>query len=209
MHEMQMKSVPASDSRWVELQQRYEGLAKKAGELREAQSEASFRYRMPAGGERTIPVGQVASVHYPNQLGVFGKLGVFAHNIWVFLSGDPREANTEGGIFPAIFGTFVMTLLMSICVMPFGIVAAIYLREYAHQGFWVRCVRIAVNNLAGVPSIVFGVFGLGFFVYLVGGTIDQLFFKQVSADPHFRNGQYSLGVAHSRSDDRAGDHCRD
>jgi phosphate transport system permease protein len=188
MHQMQLEAVPATDPRWSELQQRYEGLAKKAGELREAQQSGSFIYRMVAGGERSIPIGQVVEFHYPNQLGVFGKIGVFVHNIWSFLSDEPREANTEGGIFPAIFGTFVMTLLMSIAVMPFGIVAAIYLREYAHQGFWVRCVRIAVNNLAGVPSIVFGVFGLGFFVYLVGGTIDQVFFTQSLPTPTFGTG---------------------
>lgn len=188
MQQMQMDAVPASDPRWAELQQRYDGLAKKAGELRGAQQSGVFRYRLVAGGERTVPIGQVVEFHYPNQLGVLGKLGVFAHNIWVFLSDEPREANTEGGIFPAIFGTFIMTLLMSFCVMPFGIVAAIYLREYANQGFWVRCVRIAVNNLAGVPSIVFGVFGLGFFVYLVGGTIDQVFFKQSLPTPTFGTG---------------------
>jgi phosphate transport system permease protein len=94
--------------------------------------------------------------------------------VWVFLSEEPREANTEGGVFPAIFGTFVMTLLMSLAVMPFGVLAALYLREYAKQGLIVRTVRIAVNNLAGVPSIVFGVFGLGFFVYLVGGTVRDI-----------------------------------
>lgn len=188
MNQMQMDAVPASDPRWTELQQRYDELAKKATELREAQQTGAFRYQMVAGGERSVPFGQVVDFHYPNQLGVFGKMGVFSHNIWVFLTDEPREANTEGGIFPAIFGTFVMTLLMSFCVMPFGIVAAIYLREYAHQGFWVRCVRIAVNNLAGVPSIVFGVFGLGFFVYLVGGTIDQVFFKQSLPTPTFGTG---------------------
>jgi phosphate transport system permease protein len=101
---------------------------------------------------------------------------------------NPREANTEGGIFPAIFGTFAMTLLMSVAVVPFGVVAAIYLREYAKQGFFVRCVRIAVNNLAGVPSIVFGVFGLGFFVYFLGGTIDQLFFSNYLPTPTFGTG---------------------
>jgi phosphate transport system permease protein len=93
-----------------------------------------------------------------------------------------------GGIFPAIFGTAVMTVLMSIAVMPFGVIASIYLREYATQGLLVRCVRIAVNNLAGVPSIVFGVFGLGFFVYLAGGTIDQLFFSDSLPTPTFGTG---------------------
>jgi phosphate transport system permease protein len=81
-----------------------------------------------------------------------------------------------------------MTLLMSIAVMPFGVVAAIYLREYAKQGFFVRAVRIAVNNLAGVPSIVFGVFGLGFFVYFVGGGIDQLFYHEYLPTPTFGTG---------------------
>jgi phosphate transport system permease protein len=92
------------------------------------------------------------------------------------MTGYPREANTEGGIFPAIFGTVMMVFIMSIVVTPFGVLAAIYLREYAKQGPVTRIVRISVNNLAGVPSIVFGVFGLGFFVYFLGGNIDQLFY---------------------------------
>ena len=98
---------------------------------------------------------------------------MYGARLWEFVSGDPRESNTEGGIFPAIFGTVMMVILMSIVVVPFGVLAALYLREYAKQGPLVRTVRIAVNNLAGVPSIVFGVFGLGFFVYFVGGGIDR------------------------------------
>jgi phosphate transport system permease protein len=81
-----------------------------------------------------------------------------------------------------------MTLLMSLAVTPFGVLAALYLREYAKQGLAVRAVRIAVNNLAVVPSIVFGVFGLGFFVYLVGGTIDRLFFAHALPTPTFGTG---------------------
>jgi phosphate transport system permease protein len=121
-------------------------------------------------------------------MGLVQKTGVFLHNIWSFLSGQPREANTEGGIFPAIFGTFVMTLLMSIAVVPFGVLAAIYMREYAKQGILVRSVRIAVNNLAGVPSIVFGVFGLGFFVYFVGGGLDRWLFSDYLPTPTFGTG---------------------
>ena len=107
---------------------------------------------------------------------------------WEFLSGDPRESNTEGGIFPAIFGTVMMVMLMSVMAVPFGVLAALYLREYARQGFFVRAVRIAVNNLAGVPSIVFGVFGLGFFVYIVGGAIDQTFYRESLPTPTFGTG---------------------
>ncbi len=170
------------------LQQRYEVLAAQASELRQAQQADTLRYRLVTGEERSLAVGQIVAFYPPNALGLFAKLVRFFRAIWSFLVEDPREANTEGGIFPAIFGTFVMTLLMSITVMPFGIVAAIYLREYAKQGFWVQAVRVAVNNLAGVPSIVFGVFGLGFFVYLVGGAVDDIFFKDALPTPTFGTG---------------------
>jgi len=101
---------------------------------------------------------------------------------------DPRESNTEGGVFPAIFGTVMMVLLMSLFVTPLGILEALYLREYAKQGSFVSLVRIAVNNLAGVPSIVFGVFGMGFFIYRIGGSIDRLFFPESLPTPTFGTG---------------------
>jgi phosphate transport system permease protein len=116
---------------------------------------------------------------------VVAKSALYLERLWEFLSAEPREANTEGGVFPAIFGTVMMVLLMSIIVTPFGVVAAVYLREYARQGFVTRTIRIAVNNLAGVPSIVYGVFGLGFFVYFVGGEMDQLFFPAALPSPTF------------------------
>ena len=170
------------------LQSRYEELATQARELRSQQEEHALTYRLPTGEEKRLALGQVVSYSFPNQLTFWQRLGLFAHNFWTFLSQEPREANTEGGVFPAIFGTFVMTVLMSIAVTPFGVLAAMYLREYATQGLAVRTVRIAVNNLAGVPSIVFGVFGLGFFVYVVGGTIDELFFSRALPTPTFGTG---------------------
>jgi phosphate transport system permease protein len=124
----------------------------------------------------------------PNALGVWGRLEVYASRVREFLWDDPRESNTEGGIFPAIFGTVMMVFLMSFAVLPLGVLAALYLREYARQGPLVRAVRIAVNNLAGVPSIVFGVFGLGFFVYFVGGSIDRMFFADALPTPTFGTG---------------------
>tara|TARA_R110002096_G_scaffold238581_1_gene430092 strand:- start:10524 stop:12422 length:1899 start_codon:yes stop_codon:yes gene_type:complete len=153
-------------------QEVYQELAAKARELREEQKLVVLEYRLASGEVRTQPVGDLVHFYYANQLGLFGKIGVFLHHIKEFITAEPREANTEGGIFPAIFGTFVMTILMAVMVTPFGVIAAIYLREYAKQGMLVRIVRICVNNLAGVPSIVFGVFGLGFFVYGVGSFID-------------------------------------
>jgi phosphate transport system permease protein len=91
-------------------------------------------------------------------------------------------------VFPAIWGTVTMTLLMSIAVVPFGVLASLYLREYAKAGLLVSTVRIAVNNLAGVPSIVFGVFGLGFFCYIIGASVDQLFFEAKLPSPTFGTG---------------------
>lgn len=178
----------AITDRLAELQSRFEVLAAEARTLRAKQDANTLEVRLSSGQLRTVAAGQIVYYFYPNQLGFFGRLGLFAHNFWAFLSQNPREANMEGGIFPAIFGTAVMTILMSIAVMPFGVIAAIYLREYATQGIFVRSVRIAVNNLAGVPSIVFGVFGLGFFVYFAGGTIDKLFFSETLPTPTFGTG---------------------
>lgn len=170
------------------LQTDYQKLADEAGILRKRQEVDVLNYRIADGTERKQPVSNLVSFYHPNALGFGGKLKWFFHHIKTFLTTEPREANTEGGIFPAIFGTFVMTLLMSVLVTPLGVIAAIYLREYARQGFLVRAVRISVNNLSGVPSIVFGVFGLGFFVYTVGSTIDEWFFSTRLPTPTFGTG---------------------
>ncbi|MEI7839585.1 MAG: phosphate ABC transporter permease PstA [Methylococcaceae bacterium] len=138
-----------------------------------------------SGAELVIPLSKVVEVTQPNKMGTFAKIGHYFKKLGDFLSEDPREANTEGGIFPAIFGTIMMVIMMSIIVTPFGVIAAVYLREYAKQGFTTRLIRIAVNNLAGVPSIVYGVFGLGFFVYILGGNIDSLFFPESAPAPVF------------------------
>ncbi|MBX7149381.1 phosphate ABC transporter permease PstA [bacterium] len=172
----------------LELNADYKKLADKARELRAKQNENKLTIKLVSGESVSLNMGQVLHYYYPNQLGIFSKGILFVQNGWHFLTEDPREANTEGGIFPALFGTFVMTLLMCIFTTPFGVMAAIYLKEYAKQGFFLRLVRIAVNNLAGVPSIVFGVFGLGFFVYTVGSSIDELFFWEKLPTPTFGTG---------------------
>ncbi len=123
-------------------------------------------------GDEPMYVSQVVRLVQANTLSTAGKLGVFFSRWWEYLSTNPREANTEGGVFPVIVGTVILTLLLTIFVTPMGVIAALYLREYAKQGFLTSLIRIAVNNLAGVPSIVYGVFGLGFFCYTVGGYVD-------------------------------------
>jgi phosphate transport system permease protein len=132
-----------------------------------------------------IPFANMVRVTFPNDLSLLQKMGSYADRFWEFVSAEPREANTEGGIFPAIFGTVTMVLVMSIIVCPFGVLAAIYLREYAKQGPVLKLIRISVYNLAGVPSIVYGVFGLGFFVYTLGGSLDQLFYAESLPSPTF------------------------
>jgi phosphate transport system permease protein len=107
---------------------------------------------------------------------IMGNIVVFGWRTvtWEFLAAAPREGMTAGGIFPAIFGTVALVVLMVVALVPFGVGAAIYLYEYARPDSWfTRTVRFAVNNLAGVPSIVFGLFGLGFFVQFVGRGVDR------------------------------------
>jgi phosphate transport system permease protein len=158
------------------------------GFLAETDADGTLRVETAGGARKDVPQPAIVRAVRPNALSVWGKLAVYASRLREFLLDDPRESNTEGGIFPAIFGTVMMVFLMSFAVLPLGVLAALYLREYAKQGPLVRIVRIAVNNLAGVPSIVFGVFGLGFFVYFVGGSIDRLFFADTLPTPTFGTG---------------------
>lgn len=137
------------------------------------------------GNQYRIPLSRILDVWYPNQMTVVEKVAQWAHQAWKFLSDDPRESNSEGGVFPAMFGTVLLVLIMSIIVMPLGVIAAIYLHEYAKNNAFTRLIRIAVINLAGVPSIVYGVFGLGFFVYTLGGSIDSLFYSEKLPTPTF------------------------
>jgi len=145
----------------------------------------SITVRTADGREQEITLGKVVRAFRPNAMSTPQKLIFYFAKLWEFVSDEPREANTEGGVFPAIFGTVLMTLIMAVIVTPFGVIAAVYLREYAKQGLLTRIIRIAVNNLAGVPSIVYGVFGLGFFVYVLGGSLDRLFYPEAAPAPVF------------------------
>ncbi|MFA6923434.1 MAG: phosphate ABC transporter permease PstA [Bacteroidales bacterium] len=95
---------------------------------------------------------------------------------WEFLTKFPTDGMTKGGIFPAIYGTALMVIVMSIAAVPFGTITAIYLTEYAKENSVIsKTIRFAVRTLAVVPSIIFGLFGLGFFIKFVGGNIDNIF----------------------------------
>ncbi|MET0379440.1 MAG: phosphate ABC transporter permease PstA [Spongiibacteraceae bacterium] len=169
-------------------QSEYQGLQGRLAELHEQVGRDSLVAEVADGQTVEITLDKIVRAYRPNAMGVFAKLQFYAAKLWEFLADDPREANTEGGIFPAIFGTVAMVLIMSVIVTPFGVIAAIYLREYAKQGAVTRIVRIAVNNLAGVPSIVYGVFGLGFFIYFVGANLDQIFHPEALPSPTYGTG---------------------
>lgn len=169
----------------AELDSQYKVLQVELNKLYEAFNRDHFTAFEMGGQEVELEVSMVVRAFRPNAMGPLDKTAHYFSKLGEFLLDDPREANTEGGVFPAIFGTVLMVILMAIMVTPLGVVAAVYLREYAKQGFMTRVIRIAVNNLAGVPSIVYGVFGLGFFVYFLGGTIDELFFPEALPSPTF------------------------
>ena len=156
--------------------------------IREQEERFQVVLETAGGVEQTMILSQIVRAYPANQLSFGERLAVYGDRWKEFVIDEPREANNEGGVFPAIFGTVVMTLLMSVIVVPFGVLAALYLREYARQGLVTSVVRIAVNNLAGVPSIVFGVFGLGFFCYIFGASLDELFFAERLPAPTYGTG---------------------
>mgnify|MGYP000016101606 FL=1 len=173
------------DSEIATLNQEYAELEKELLGYRKEVSRDHIVMRAMDGQLVTINFEYILKVTFNNQLTLVEKTALFFSQIASFLIEDPREANTEGGVFPAIFGTVLMVLLMTVIVSPFGVIAAIYLHEYAGKNAFTKLLRIAVINLAGVPSIVYGVFGLGFFVYMVGGSLDQLFYSENLPSPTF------------------------
>ncbi len=150
----------------------FEGIAARIEQLDTENRRYAIRVLTADGSGKVMALDEIVRAFPANRQGTGGKLTIYLSRAFEFIFDEPREANSEGGVFPAIVGTLVMTLIMCMLVVPFGILAALYLREYARAGWAVSAVRIAINNLAGVPSIVFGVFGLGFFCYILGAWID-------------------------------------
>jgi phosphate transport system permease protein len=174
-----LAELEADCSRLVAEQSRVEaGLQKNVAVMRDI-----------AGQDRSIPLAQIIRVYQPNAMGLFSRLGHYFAKVWELLSTMPRESNTAGGILPALFGTVALILLMAVCSFPLGVLAGVYLGEYAQDGTLVRLVRIGVNNLAGIPSIVYGIFGVGFFINFLGTQIDQRFYAfHLSQGPVFGRG---------------------
>ncbi len=191
------EALAALDARRQELQARGDRIGRQSQEIVAQQQvhEAALRRNVAVladgqGRLRTIALADVVRAYEPNAMGPAAKVGHYLAKIWELLTAAPRESNTEGGLFPAIFGTFMLIFLMAMNCFPLGVLAGIYLGEYAREGFLVRLVRIAVNNLAGIPSIVYGIFGLGFFVYGIGAQLDQWFYPErvAAGSPTFGTG---------------------
>ncbi len=163
-------------------------LLERLGEVRRLAEDTTLTMRTVTGEDISVPVAGLVRAVPVNTLSLRERVALYLSRWWEFLSAEPREANTEGGIFPALFGTALMVFLMTFAVVPLGVVTAVYLNEYAGGGVFTRAVRLALANLAGVPSIVFGTFGLAFFVYAVGGSIDRLFFADTLPTPTFGTG---------------------
>ena len=175
-------------ARIAELEQQFAKHQARITEIRERDRRDWFLLEEVGGRTKQQLLSEVVRLYPANDLSGLQKIGIYLSRWKEFLTAEPREANTEGGVLPAIFGTVAMTLIMVVIVAPFGVITALYLREYAKQGRIVSIVRVSVNNLAGVPSIVFGVFGLGFFAYTMGVTIDQLFYPERLPSPTFGTG---------------------
>lgn len=179
---------PGSNSDDVRIHQQLAELQQQARDLQSGMTGAVLILETAEGRRLEQPLEEVDTVLRPNAMSAWQKVGRWSSGVWQYLSEGPRAANTAGGVWPAIFGTVLMVILMSILVTPFGVLAAVYLNEVAHQGRLTRLVRIGVRNLAGVPSIVYGVFGLGVFVYGIGGQLDEWFFAETLPSPTFGTG---------------------
>lgn len=169
----------------IELQRRFDELSQQLAVLNQEINRDRVQLLDANGMVHFVPLKDIEQAWYPNAMGVGDKIRHWGQQIGVMLTRYSPDSNSAGHLFPAIFGTVLMVILMSIIVMPLGVVAAVYLHEYAGKNILTRWVRIAVVNLAGVPSIVYGVFGLGFFVYLIGGSLDQLFYSEALPNPTF------------------------
>lgn len=174
--------------KYYKLKSRYLDNEKKAEAMYEEAKKEVVTITIADGEESDFLLFDVVHVYRPNALNVFQKTMIMFYKMLEFIFADPRESNTEGGVAPAIFGTVLLVFLMSIFVFPLGVITAVFLSEYAKEGILLQAIRITIFNLAGVPSIVYGVFGLGFFVYGMGNFIDHTFFQDNLPVPTFGSG---------------------
>lgn len=183
--QLRARNVPESAPALLLQNKQFDQIQQKIERLQETLQKYQMHVILVDGSGVNIELQDIYQVSFPNNINAIDKLLVFKNNLLLFLTEDTRNANQAGGVFPAIFGTVLMVFLMTVIVAPLGIMAAIYLTEYAPNNAVVALIRLSVSNLAAVPSVVYGVFGLGFFVYQLGGSIDSLFYADKLPTPTF------------------------
>ncbi len=172
--------------RWAE--RAYERLKAEIESLEANNRRFQLRMVTADGREATLKLGDIVRAYPANRLDRWDRVRIYLDRWREYLTDTPREANSEGGIYPAIVGTVSMCLLLVVLVAPIGVLTAVYLREYARPSTWTSLMRIAISNLAAIPSIVYGVFGLGFFCYTVGAALDQWWFPARLPNPTYGKG---------------------
>lgn len=187
-HDLSLEEDVKLEAELEILQTRYDEDENRLMDMRREAFEEVLTLTTADGRTMEIPFFNLLHVYNVNGMSFFAKLRLFFYRMIEFVFMFPRESNTEGGVFPALYGTVLLVFLMSIAVFPLGVITSVYLHEYAKSGPILRLIRITIFNLAGVPSIVYGVFGLGFFIYAVGGTIDEFFFSDYLPNPTFGTG---------------------
>ena len=174
--ELRRKNVAEDSIAMASLNQQYLLLSGRFRELKKQADAYQLEVEKADGSKFLMPLKDIRKISYPNRISWWQKVAEMMDSLGFFLSEDTRDGNQAGGVFPAVFGTILMVLIMTVIVSPLGIMAAVYLTEYAPNNTVVALIRLAVSNLASIPSVIYGVFGLGFFVYQVGGSIDTLFY---------------------------------
>ena len=183
--ELNQKRVALNAPARRALNQAFLRLDTQAQMLNEELRAYALVFENASGQPFNVYLQDIAYLIQPNKMTLFEKLDYALARISQFLTESPKQAATNGGVFPALFGTVLMVIIMAIVVAPFGALAAIYLHEYAPDNNTTASLRICISNMAGVPSVVYGVFGLGFFVYTLGGNLDRLFYADSLPSPTF------------------------
>lgn len=181
--ELDIRKVDADAPARLRLNEAFEKWQTEIIRLETLRSAFQMNVAFASGARLQLPLSEIDSFYYVSRQSLWDKWSMALSSIGTFLTDSPKQANTSGGVFPALFGTVLMVFLMTIIVTPFGVLAAVYLSEYAPTNGLTAAIRVSVSNMAGVPSIVYGVFGLGFFVYTLGGSLDDLFFADRLPSP--------------------------
>ena len=182
---LQQSSLGTNHPEYHTIYQQIMGLMFQQQHLDKQLDDIQLIYQQADGTTGQLPLYQVDYLVNTNELSWLERMSVSALKMWYFISADPKQSNSAGGVFPALFGTLLLVFLMTVLVMPLGVLTALYLHEYAPYNYFTLILRTIITNLAGIPAIVYGVFGLGLFVYVIGTSLDQWLYADTLPSPTF------------------------